>query len=104
MFFAQRSRQRVLAAGSALLGYSGVVLVLALLFPGQPESLFQSFLRWLIGIPLTLVAWAALEFLGTRVLELAFWERIPSPVRVLLLAFAIFAMVVAVVAVTASFQ
>jgi hypothetical protein len=56
----------------------------------------SSLVAWLLGIPVVLLAYVALEALGTRWIEASFWNRMPSWARVSLLAMSICAALVAV--------
>ena len=45
----------------------------------------DSFLKWMVTIPLLLLAWAFLEWSGEKFLGFEFWKRMSSVARVLLL-------------------
>lgn len=50
-----------------------------------------------IGIPIGLLAWLGLEWCGTTLLGFAFWQKMPSVVRVLLLVAGIVIVIVAAI-------
>jgi phosphoglycerol transferase MdoB-like AlkP superfamily enzyme len=85
MFFAHRTRQRILIALAACIAYALLVAAAAAIFPRDGKSFASSFGWWLLAIPVGLVAYAALELIGTWSLGLSFWQRMPSWARVLLL-------------------
>ena len=85
MFFASRTSQRVKVASLVLLAFVVVAAVLAALFPQNGGAFWESFRWWLVGIPIGLAAWLGLEWCGTTMLSFAFWQKMPSAVRVLLL-------------------
>jgi TRAP-type C4-dicarboxylate transport system permease small subunit len=80
MFFAQRTRQRILLALVVCATYVGFSAVLAWAFPKGPTHL-GSLTRWLLGIPVVLGVYAALEIAGERFLSLAIWSRMPPVLR-----------------------
>ena len=98
MYFGQRKIGGIKKVLWITVAYCLVVLFLAVFFPAHGASSSTAFLRWFFGIPSTLALWLALEWLGTTVVDLPFWLRMPSWVRVTLLAFLVFAVVVACIA------
>ena len=80
----QRTRNlRILLA--LCIGYALLVAVLSTLFPLKGHSPGFSFVWWLAGLSVCLIAYAVLEFAGTWSLERPFWRRLPSWARVSLL-------------------
>ena len=96
MFFASRTHQRVKVASLVLLALVAIAAVLSLFFPHNGGTFWQSFRWWVVGIPIGLVAWLGLEWCGTTVLGLAFWQKMPSLIRVLLLVASIVIVIIAV--------
>ena len=97
MYFASRTNQRVKVASLVLLFLVAVAAVLSLLFPHNGGTFWQSFRWWVVGIPVGLLAWLGLEWCGTTVLGFAFWQKLPSVVRVLLLVASIVIFIMAAV-------
>ena len=85
MFFASRTHQRVKIASLVLLVLVAVAAVLSLLFPQPGGTFWESLGWWVVGIPMGVAAWLALEWCGTTVLGFAFWQKMPSAARVVLL-------------------
>ncbi len=85
MFLAQRTTRRIRIAFLACFAYALVVILAAVAFPPEGKSFFSSLSWWAIGIPVGLIAYVAIELLGTWFLEFTFWQRMPSWARVLLL-------------------
>ena len=85
MFFAHRTRQWlriVFAAGAAC---AVLAATAAVIFPRAGVGILSSWGWWLRAIPVGLLAYVVLELFGTWVLGRAFWQRMPSWARVLLL-------------------
>jgi hypothetical protein len=85
MFFAHRTKQRILVAIAVCAIYLVLVAAAAVLFPYLGTGFASSFGWWLIAVPLGLVAYIALELFGTWSLGFPFWQRMPNWARVLLL-------------------
>jgi hypothetical protein len=97
MFLASRTHRWVRGSSLVLLALVGVAAMLGLLFPQNGGTFWESLRWWIVGIPIGLVAWLGLEWCGTTVLGLWFWQKMPSAVRVLLLvAIIVFATIAAV--------
>ena len=85
MHFADRVHHR-LRVGFALAAIYVLVAAAVAWFsraPGEPFG--KAFLFWLLGVPVCLAAYAALELSGEKFLNLSFWNRMSSVSRVLLL-------------------
>src|SRR2546428_7368746 len=95
MFFVSRTRQRIKIAGIVIAVYVSIVGVLAALFPEHSAVYSETFLRWLVGLPIVLIIWFGLEWAGTKFLSLPFWQRLPSIVRVPLLVVGIVVVITA---------
>ncbi len=86
MFFSYRIRQRLkwfalfTGGGAALFGALGYM------WPWSGKTPLYSAGAWALGAISVVVIWGVLEALGTVFLSLGFWEKLPSPVRVGLLA------------------
>lgn len=98
MFFAHRTKQRLRAALVLCIVFALLVAAVAGLFPREGKNFPSSFVWWLVAIPVSMVACAALELLGTWGLGLPFWRRVPSWARITLLVALISLTVVVVVA------
>jgi hypothetical protein len=98
MYMAQRTRQKIGIGLLAAAIYVGVVAALALFFPG-PERVGVAFAKWFLGIPLGLAVYVALEWGGDKLLSLPLWSKMPAAARVLLLAFLVTLIAVAVLAI-----
>lgn len=85
VFFAHQTRQRIRIASAACIAYALLISLVTLLLPREGKSLLQSFGWWLVAIPIGLATYVALELFGTWLLGFAFWQRIPSWARILLL-------------------
>ena len=85
MFLAHRTRHSIRFALVASLLCALLVASIAAFFPQEGKSFLSSLGWWIVAIPVCIAAYAALEFFGTWSLELTFWQRMPSWVRVLLL-------------------
>ena len=85
MFFAYRTKQRLRIAFAACIAYALLAAAAAAMLPRAGHSFLESFGWWLCAIPIGLIAYVALESLGTWSLDRPFWNRMPSWVRVLLL-------------------
>ncbi|MFZ5503423.1 MAG: hypothetical protein ACOY3V_07870 [Pseudomonadota bacterium] len=79
--------------------FFSIVGALAWLLPEKGATYTEAFLKWLVAIPLSLVAWLALEWVGTTLLSLPFWQRMPSFARVTLLVVSIVILIAAVIVV-----
>jgi ABC-type dipeptide/oligopeptide/nickel transport system permease subunit len=77
--------------------YISIVGVLAWLLPENDATYWEAFLRWFVDIPLFFTAWLALEWLGTKLLGLPFWKRMPCIARVMLLVAGIVVVIIAVI-------
>ncbi len=62
--------------------YRARAAVLALALPGENARFWSSYGRWIVGVPVCFAFYFALELLGTWVLGLPFWQRLPSRTRV----------------------
>ena len=85
VFFAHRTYQRIKIIGMFVAIFGVLVGALAWLLPQNSSTYLQSFSIWLVAIPLLLVTWFSLEWAGTKLLSLPFWQRMPSFVRITLL-------------------
>ena len=97
IYFAHRSRQRMKVIGIIVAIYFAIVAVLTWLLPEKSATYSEAFLRWFVAIPLFFVAWFTLEWLGTKLLSLPFWQRMPSIVRVTLLVVCIVVVIIAAI-------
>jgi len=84
MYLAQRTRTAVRTAFIVVVVYAAVVAALAWKF-SESGSFSGSFWAWLLGIPVVLAIYGALEWSGRKFLSMPVWERLPAVVRVLLL-------------------
>ncbi len=85
VFFAHRTYQRIKIIGMFVAIFGVLVGAIAWLLPQNSSTYLQSFSIWLVAIPLLLVTWFSLEWAGTKLLSLPFWQRTPSFVRITLL-------------------
>jgi hypothetical protein len=97
IFFARRTNQRMKVIGIIVAAYVSIVGMLAWLLPEKGATYSEAFLRWFVAIPLFFVAWFALEWVGTKLLSLPFWQRMPSVVRVTLLVVSIVVVIITVI-------
>jgi hypothetical protein len=98
MYMAQRTRQKIRIGLLAAAIYVCVVAVLAVFFPG-PATFGVGFAKWFFGIPVGLAVYGALEWGGDKLVSLPLWSKMPAVARVLLLAFVVALIAVAVLAV-----
>ena len=98
MYFAHSTHQRIKIIGIVLAVYVSIIGTLAWLFPEKSASYSEAYIRWFVGIPLFLVAWFALEWFGTKILNLPFWQRMPGIARVTLLVVSIVIVTIAAIA------
>ena len=98
MYFARKTLKKIRIGLCVGVVYGGAVFPLAWVFPAAP-AFDASFAKWFIGLPIVLITYAMLEWLGSKLLALSFWEKMPSAVRVLLLVFIIALVAVAAVVV-----
>ena len=70
----------------ACASYAVLATLLAATAPFQGLTFISSFGAWLLGIPVVLLAYVAIEALCTRWVEANFWKIMPSWARVSLLA------------------
>ena len=96
-YFGHRTHQRLKVIGIVAAAYISIVGVLAWLLPEKNATYSGAFLRWFITIPLFFMAWIVLEWVGTKLLGLAFWQRMPSIARVILLVVSIIIVILAVI-------
>ena len=89
MFFAARTVQRFKVVALAIVCYGLLALALAFFWPGPGASTATAFMRWLLGIPVALGAWACLELFGQWALSQPFWRHMPSWARIGLLVLVI---------------
>ena len=85
MPFTHRTSQGLRIALVIFAAYALLVAVVAMVFPQAGMSVLSSYGWWLAAIPLGLVTYAAFEFFFTWGLELPFWQRMPSWIRIFLL-------------------
>jgi hypothetical protein len=85
MYLTQRTRQNVRIASIAVAIYVVLVVLLSLGFPGS-ATFGGSFVRWFLGIPVGLAVYGVLEWGGDKLVSLPLWAKMPSAVRILLLA------------------
>jgi hypothetical protein len=97
IFFAHRTNQRMKFIGIVVAAYVSIVGVLAWLLPEKSATYLEAFFRWFVSIPLFFLAWFVVEWVGTKLLSLPFWQRMPSVVRVTLLVVSIVVVIVAVI-------
>lgn len=97
IYFAHRTHERMKIIGVVVAVFFSIVGVLAWLLPENGATYSEAFLKWLVVIPLFLVAWLALEWVGTTLLSLPFWQRMPSFARVTLLVVSIVILIVAAI-------
>jgi hypothetical protein len=97
IFFAHRTNQRMKVIGIIVSAYVSIVGVLAWLLPEKSATYSEAFFRWFVAIPLFFVAWFALEWGGTKLLSLPFWQRMPSIARVTLLVVSLVVVIIAVI-------
>jgi hypothetical protein len=102
MFVAGRAKRRIRAVLVICLTYAAVVAAVASFFPRESRSFAASYAWWLLAIPVFLIGYAALEVFGEWFLDLAFWSRMPSWARVLLLVLIISFVSASVILVRAS--
>lgn len=98
MYFAHRTWSRLAVSGFALVAYVAIVSGLALFAPGKSATFGVAFFAWSWQVPAALAAMALLEWLGTSVLSLPFWRRMPSTARVAALVGLVVVVVVLLVA------
>lgn len=96
MLFASRTRQRVKITVLVIAAFAAIIGVLAVVFPQKGGTFSESFVWWLVGVPLGLVVWFSLEWCGTTLLGFSFWQKMPNGVCVALLVAIIVAVVIAV--------
>lgn len=86
MFFSYRTRQR-LKWGTLVAG-GGVFLFGALgyFLPWSGKTPLYSAGAWALAVVSVVVVWVFLEALGIAFLSLGFWERLPAPVRISVMA------------------
>lgn len=97
MYLGHRSYQNIKGIAVATAIYISIVAALALLLPRNDRTYAESFASWFFGIPTGLFAWATLEWLGSKLLGLSFWRRLPSILRILLLVIIVVAVIVTLV-------
>jgi hypothetical protein len=85
VLLAHRTKQRLRISVVACAAYALLAAAVAAVFPREGLGFLPSFGWWLCAIPIGLIAYVALELLGTWSLGLPFWQRMPSSARVLLL-------------------
>ncbi len=85
MPFIHRTSQGLRFALVIFATYAFLVAVVAMVFPQAGMSVLSSYGWWLAAIPLGLMTYAAFEFFFTWGLELPFWQRMPSWMRIFLL-------------------
>ena len=77
-----RARRKIAEIGIALLAFILLVAVLAILESGKQVGFAESFVHWLWALPVFLAAWFLLEYVGTKVMGLPFWQRFPAAIRI----------------------
>ena len=71
--------------------FLALALPLALLLPGE-RSLWEAYVYWALAIPGVLAAWFALESFGTWFFDRPWFNRLSSPLRIVIAALALIAM------------
>ena len=104
MFVGRLATRRIKMAVVVVAVYMLVAALLARFFPANGTSFQEAYLRWLLGIPASLLLWAFLEWSGEKALNQQFWSRMPSGARVVLLALILVALGVAVIGINAWWQ
>lgn len=89
MFIAHRTKRRIRAAAVACIAIGVLAAMAAAVLPRDAKTFAASFGWWVWAIPVGLVAYAALEFIGTWSLGQSFWQRMPGWARVCLLVMVI---------------
>jgi len=97
MFFSQRTRQRTKVIGISVASYVFVIGVLAAFSPNHSASYTETFFKWFFAVPVFLLTWFVLEWVGTTLLSLPFWQKMSSIARITLLVLCVVAVVVAVI-------
>jgi ABC-type dipeptide/oligopeptide/nickel transport system permease subunit len=93
------TRRWAKAVASVVAGTLVASAILAFIAPGS-ASYPAAFFRWLTKIPIVVVLYAFLEWAGTALLGRAFWSRMPSVARIILLVAFIVVVVVALTVVS----
>ena len=100
-----RTRRKIAELGIALVVFIVLVVlvaVLTLLVSQKQVGFAESFVHGLLALPVFLGAWFLLEYVGTKVIGLPFWQRLPAAGRVVLLVGLIVALALLVLAVVHS--
>jgi hypothetical protein len=85
MFFPKTPARRIQISLAILFAYLMLTLVLSVSLSRDDVSVWTSYGRWIVGVPVCLIAYVAFELFGTFAQRLPFWQRLPSGVRVPLL-------------------
>lgn len=72
-----------------------IVGCFTLVSPVRDYTFSHSYVWWLVGVPAYLGVWFVLEWCGTFLLELPFWQKMPSVLRIIFLVLLIVLVVVA---------
>jgi len=94
---AHRTRSRLRIVVGICAAYILLAGAIAAVVANDGLAFWASFGWWLGAIPIGLAAYLAVEALGTWGLGLAFWQRMPSWARILLLVALICAIAVGVI-------
>lgn len=95
--FAQHTADRLLFVLKLLAVFFLAIAILAFAFPSGNTSFAQAYLRWAAKLAIGIPLWFAAEFAGTKIFGLAFFARLSSPARIVVVTAIAVLVIVAIV-------